>query len=68
MNILPRRVSDHMAEKMIFIGASVQMLKTKKIDHLSYSRQVIDDIAVNFRLKQGELDELPQVAPCDRFR
>jgi len=67
MNQLPNVVSDDTLERIILIGSSLLMLKSKKIDHSAYSVKAYE-MFNQLNLEKGEMDELPMVSPCKRIK
>ena len=66
MNLLPKNISDDTVERIILIGSSLLMLKSKKIDHTAYSTRAFE-VFKQLKLEKGEMDELPMVSPTERI-
>ena len=66
INLLPKKISDETLERIIFIGSSLLMLKSKKIETIGYTTDA-SNIYNSLILKEGEADELPMISPVRRI-
>ena len=66
VNLLPKSITDENLERIIFIGSSLLMLKSKKIETIGYATDA-SNIYNSLILKEGEPDELPMISPVRRI-
>ena len=66
VNLLPKSITDENLERIIFIGSSLLMLKSKKIETVGYSTDA-STIYNSLILKEGEPDEIPMISPVKRI-
>ena len=64
--MLPKSITDENLERIIFIGSSLLMLKSKKIETVGYSTDA-STIYNSLILKEGEPDEIPMISPVKRI-